>query len=236
MERTKGTTTPLPRVRHLLVVCAHPYDATFAMGAAVSAFADARTSVDVLCLTHGRRPDRGTTRRLARARDLGEAARVLGAHEVTFLEHDAGELAAVPLEHLTDEIVLVADAADALMVVDARGPEAHEDHVRTMHAAFQAAEILDDPLYGWTLVPPPPGEDDPGSDMVVTIEVDRDRQSDAIDCHRDLPADDPIRDRWRAHRGPREHLTVLRPERSREAAGNSGTTQARDHSSERSRA
>ncbi|RPF20511.1 PIG-L deacetylase family protein [Myceligenerans xiligouense] len=199
----------LPDVRHLLVVCAHPYDATFAMGAIVSAFTGARTTVDVLCLTHGRRHDQGSGRRLARAQDLGEAARALGVREFTFLEHEAGALAEAPLEHLTDEIVMAADAADALLVVDARDPGAHPDHVRTLQATAEAAEVLDDPLYGWSLRPPR------SAGPAVTVEVDRDHQRDAIACHRDLPAEDPIRERWRAHLEPREYLAVLRSERAR---------------------
>ncbi|WP_158602939.1 PIG-L deacetylase family protein [Jiangella rhizosphaerae] len=196
-------------MRRLLVVCAHPYDATFALGGVIGAFADAGTSVHILCLTHGRGPDPSPRCRLDRARDLGRAVRRLGAEDVMLLDHSPGTLGTANLDELADEIQEAAAAADALLVVDATGRDAHPDHVRTMRAAYRAATATGTVLYAWTLRPAEPGVGRP----VLVVDADRARQRAAIACHTGLPADDPLRSRWMRHQDPTERLVVLRAER-----------------------
>lgn len=202
-------TKPVPAVRRLLAVCAHPYDATFALGGVIAAFADAGTSVHIVCLTHGRRTDPVPRRRLDRARDLGRAGRCIGAEDVTLLDHAPGTLVTASIHELADEIVDAGRDADALLTIDAIGPDAHPDHVRTMRAAHRAATKLGSTLYAWTLRAPQPGR----GRQVFVVDVDRERQRAAIACHTGLPANDPLRSRWLHHQQRDERLVVLRTER-----------------------
>lgn len=200
---------PVPAARRLLVVCAHPYDATFALGGVVAAFADAGTSVHIVCLTHGRRTDPMPRRRLERARDLGRAARHLGAEDVTLLDHAPGTLAGASVDQLAAEILGSGHDADALLTVDATGPDAHPEHLRTMRAAYRAAAKQGSALYAWTLRGPRSGLARP----VLVVDADRERQRAAIACHAGLPADDPLRSHWLRHQQREERLVVLRTER-----------------------
>lgn len=202
-------TRSVPAVRRLLAVCAHPYDATFALGGVIAAFADAGTTVHIVCLTHGRHTDIEPRRRLDRARDLGRATRHLGAGDVTLLDHPPETLGATSIDELADEIVEAGADADALLTVDATGSGAHPDHVRAMRAANRAAIRLGSTLYAWTLRPPQPGQ----GHQVIVVDADRERQRAAIACHTGLPADDPLRSRWLQHQQPDERLVVLRTER-----------------------
>lgn len=201
---------PVPATRRLLVVCAHPYDATFALGGVIGAFADAGTSVHILCLTHGRRPDPTPRRRIDRARDLGRAVRRLGAEDVVLLDHSPGTLGAATIDELAAEVREAAAGADALLVVDATGREAHPDHVRAMRAAYRAATATGAVLYAWALRPGASGP----AHRVLVIDADRARQRAAIACHTGLPEDDPLRGRCMRNQGPAERLVVLRGERT----------------------
>lgn len=203
--------TPVPAVRRLLAVCAHPYDATFALGGVLAAFAGAGTKVRVVCLTHGRRSDPVPRRRLERARDLGRAGRHLGVEDIVLLDHAPGSLATTRIDQLADEIVSAGHDADALLTVDAVGSDAHPDHVRTMRAAYRAATRLGSTLYARTLRPPTPEH----TQRVLLAATDRERQQAAIACHTGLPADDPLRSRWLHHQQGEEQLIVLRAERVR---------------------
>lgn len=201
---------PVPAVRTLVVVCAHPYDATFALGGVIAAFAGAGTSVHILCLTHGRTPDPRPRRRIDRARDLGRATRHLGAGDVTLLDHAPGTLALTSLDALADEILTIRQSADAMLTVDATGEDAHPDHVRAMRAAYRAAAKQGSTLYAWTLRP---GQAFRGRQVLV-VDVDRERQRAATACHTGLSPDDPLRRRWQLQQDRSERLVVLRSERT----------------------
>jgi LmbE family N-acetylglucosaminyl deacetylase len=184
------TTFPPPEIRRLLVVCSHPFDATFALGGVIGALARSGTSVRVVCLTHGRQPDEGGRRRPARAAELLDAARQLGVEEAVLLDHRAGHLQWNPPGELAAELRSVAGPVDALLTVDARAPGSHPDHVRAMEAARRAATELGCPLYGWIPRSWAPGRQPEG---VIAVDCDRERQRTAISCHGSPPADDPIR-------------------------------------------
>ncbi|TDD71628.1 PIG-L family deacetylase [Jiangella aurantiaca] len=201
---------PVPAVRALLVVCAHPYDATFALGGVIAAFAGAGTSIHIVCLTHGRTPDPRPRRRLDRARDLGRATRQLGADDVTLLGHPPGALALTSLDALADEILAARHNADAILTVDATAGDAHPDHVRAMRAAYRAAAKQGSTLYAWTLRT---GQAARGRQVLV-VDVDRERQRAATACHTGLPADDPLRRSWLRLQDRTERLVVLRTERT----------------------
>lgn len=201
---------PVPAVRTLVAVCAHPYDATFALGGVIAAFADAGTSVHILCLTHGRTPDLRPRRRLDRARDLGRATRHLGADDVTLLDHAPGTLARAGLDELAEEILAASPDADAILTVDATGAEAHPDHVRAMRAAYRAAAKQGSTLYAWTVRP---GQAFRGHQVLV-VDADRERQRAATACHTGLAVDDPLRRHRPSLQDRAERLVVLRAERA----------------------
>ena len=201
---------PVPATRSLVVVCAHPYDATFALGGVIAAFADSGTSVHILCLTRGRHADPRPRHRLDRARDLGRATRHLGADDVTLLDHAPGTLTLVSLDALVEEIMAARHSAEAILTVDATGADAHPEHVRAMRAAYRAATKQGSTLYAWTLRAGQPGR----GHQILVVDVDRERQRAAAACHTGLPADDQLRSRWQRQSDRAERLIVLRTERS----------------------
>ena len=96
--------SPLSSTRRLLVVCAHPFDATLALGGVIAAFADAGTAVQIVCLTHDPGPDPDACRREVAAAELLRAAALLGAREATLLEHRTAQLQWNPPEVLAAEL------------------------------------------------------------------------------------------------------------------------------------
>lgn len=200
-----STSTPhVPSVRRLLVVCAHPYDATFALGGVIAAFAATGSSIRVLCFTHGRRPDPGHRRHFARASELSSAARTLGVDDVVLLDFPAGHLAAINLTILTKHVVAAATGAEAILTVEATGRDAHPDHLRAMHVAFRTAIRQRLPLYARTVA----ARRGAGLNHVPIRDVDRSRQNAAIAHHHDLPAEDALA-RWRMTHRHEESLVLL---------------------------
>lgn len=180
---------PLPLTRRLLVVCAHPFDATLALGGVIGAFADTGTAVQIVCLTHDPVPDLDTCRREVLAAELLRAAALLGAREATLLEHRAAQLQWNPPEVLATELRSVAGPVDAVLTVDARAPGSHPDHVRAMRAARRVAARLGCPLYGWVRRTWDPADPPEG---MVAVACDRARQREAVACH-DAPGPaDPV--------------------------------------------
>ncbi len=53
MNVSERVDASLPKVAELLVVCAHPDEASFGLGGVLGAFVDRGTRVRVLCLIHG---------------------------------------------------------------------------------------------------------------------------------------------------------------------------------------
>ena len=117
----------------LLAVFAHPDDESLACGGLLAMSAERGARLSLLCLTHG---EQGPGRereglRETRARELLEAARVLGIRDVVLLEHEDGMLP------WSDAARLEADILDAIrrfrpnvvVTFDEDGLYWHPDHV-----------------------------------------------------------------------------------------------------------
>ncbi|MEV0890614.1 PIG-L family deacetylase [Promicromonospora sp. NPDC050262] len=197
--------SPLPKTRRLLVVCAHPFDATVTLGGVIAAFADTGTAVQVVCLTHEQCAVAGEGRRPVRAAELLRAAGLLGAREATLLEHRAAQLQWNPPEVLAAELRSVSGPVDGVLTIDASAPGSHPDLVRAMRAARRVAARLRCPLYGW--VPRTWGTDELPHG-VLAVDCDRARQRAAIACHDAPGPDDPCTAPAGADE-PHDYLTVF---------------------------
>jgi LmbE family N-acetylglucosaminyl deacetylase len=214
----------LPEVPSVLVVCAHPDDESFGLGAILSTFADTGARTSVLCFTHGEASTlHGVAGALAtiRAGELTAAGAVLGVSHVELLDHLDGCLSAEPLDHLADHVVRVARIVDAaaLLVFDTGGITGHPDHQHATDAALRAAGRLDCPVLAWA-IPDKVAQllndkfhttfagrrDD---ELDIAVSVDRSRQVDAIHRHRSQSTDNPVLWRRLELLGPVEHLRYL---------------------------
>jgi LmbE family N-acetylglucosaminyl deacetylase len=185
----------LPRFGEVTVVCAHPDDESFGLGALITAFTDLGARLQLVCFTVGESSTLGAVPDLAdrRAAELRCAARELGIDRVTLLHHPDGALATVPLEKLAAEIVAAGPGADAILTFDHGGITGHPDHEHATRAAVQAARHLSLPVWGWAIPEaiaatlrtefgaPFVGRDEVELDL--TVPVDRARQRRAIACH-----------------------------------------------------
>jgi LmbE family N-acetylglucosaminyl deacetylase len=214
----------LPAFASVLVVCAHPDDESFGLGAVLSTFADGGARTSALCFTHG---EASTLHGVAgdlgavRAGELTAAGAVLGVSHVELLDHPDGHLSAQPLDRLADEVVRVARIVDAsaLLVFDTGGVTGHPDHQHATEAARRAAGRLGCPVLAWA-VPAQvarilneefhtafTGRTDDEIDIAVT--VDRARQLEAIRRHRSQSTDNPVLWRRLDLLGSVEHLRYL---------------------------
>lgn len=209
----------------VLVVCAHPDDESFGLGAVIAAMAQDGTEVDLLCFTRGEESTLGASvNQLAAVRsgELAAAAGVLGVATTDLLAYADGGLAEVALAELAGHIDrhLTRLPADALLVFDEGGITGHPDHCRATGAAVAAADRHGLPVLGWAVpdavaralntefgtgfVGRPPEEID--ADVVV----DRARQLEAIACHTSQSTDNPVLWRRLTLQGPREVFRWLR--------------------------
>jgi hypothetical protein len=109
--------------RRVLAVVAHPDDESFGLGAVLSTFSGSGAETSVLCFTHGEASTlHGVLGDLGalRERELREAAAVLEVAAVRLLDHPDGQLESVSLDTLVTELLGMADAvaADLLLVFD----------------------------------------------------------------------------------------------------------------------
>jgi LmbE family N-acetylglucosaminyl deacetylase/predicted TPR repeat methyltransferase len=189
----------------VLVVCAHPDDESFGLGAVLDRFASGGVSVSVLCLTRGE----ASTLSATEDDDLGERRRselraagaALGLGRVELRDYPDGALATVPLGQLAAEVTTMAGAvgADLLLVFDEGGVTGHPDHCRATEAALAGAPGL--PVLAWTL--PRRVADALNAELGTTfvgraegeidtvLPVDRAGQHRAIACHHSQSADNP---------------------------------------------
>lgn len=146
----------LPRWRAALAVVAHPDDESFGLGAVLSTLAERGTAVSVLCLTQGEASTlHGVAGELAalRAREVAQAAEVLGLAGVTLRAYPDGGLTGVSLDVLSAEVQEAARAAniDGIVAFDSSGVTGHPDHTRATQAALAAAQTLRLPVLAWTV-------------------------------------------------------------------------------------
>ncbi len=214
----------LPVFESVLVVCAHPDDESFGLGAILSTFADAGSRLSVLCFTHGGAStlhtapgDLGTIR----AAELAAAGEVLGITRVELLDYSDRALNAQPIDELAGHVLRIAREVDPsiLLVFDHGGITGHPDHQHATSAALHAAAALGLRVLAWVI----PGKladllndefdtafvgrDDTELDIAVT--VDRTRQLDAIRRHRSQSTDNPVLWRRLELLGATEYLRYL---------------------------
>jgi N-acetylglucosamine malate deacetylase 2 len=210
--------------RSVLAVCAHPDDESFGLGAALSTFSSWGVEISLLCFTHGEASTLGPNSwNLAtiRADELSAAGAVLGIGSLRLLAHPDGALADVGLEDLCDEIDAfdTAGVVDCLLVFDEGGITGHPDHQRATQAAMAFGHRRGIPVLAWALpeavtsilnsefgagfVGRAPAEID------LVVEVNRDRQHQAISCHASQSSNNPVLRRRLALQGSTEWLRWL---------------------------
>lgn len=214
----------LPALPNVLVVCAHPDDESFGLGAILSAFAEAGSRLTVLCFTHGEASTlHGVDGDLhsVRAGELIAAGHVLGVSTVELLDYPDGHLSAQPFGDLVNHVTRMAGVVDAagLLVFDHGGVTGHPDHQQATDAAVSASATLQRPVLAWA-VPDKVARclneefhttfaGRPNHEIDITIAVDRLRQLDAIRHHQSQSAGNPVLWRRLDLLGPSEHLRYL---------------------------
>lgn len=225
-----AATAQLPPLASALVVCAHPDDESFGLGAVLHTLAGAGCRLSVLCFTHGEASTlRGDGDDLAavRARELAAASRRVGVTRVELLDYPDGSLAAQPASELAAHAARVAGevGADALIVFDHGGITGHPDHQAATDAALAAADMLGATVLAWAIPEAVAtalndefgtafaGRDPDEVDIVLA--VDRTAQLAAIACHASQSRDNPVVRRRLQLEGSHEWLRTLRgPQRS----------------------
>lgn len=215
----------LPELASVLVVCAHPDDESFGLGAVLDALARRATSLAVLCFTHGEAStlhgvdgDLGTIR----AAELAAASEHLGVGHIELLDYPDGALALQPRGELVDHILRAGRDVDAdgLLVFDDGGITGHPDHLAATDAAVAAADTLDLPVLAWAI----PAHvatalnDEFGTTFVgrdradcdIVLEVDRAAQLRAIECHASQSRTNPVMRRRLDLQQQAEWLRLLR--------------------------
>jgi N-acetylglucosamine malate deacetylase 2 len=197
-KREERAQDRLPVWRDVLAVVAHPDDESFGLGALLATFVAAGSRVSVLCLTHGEASTlHGVEGDLAtvRARELAEAAAVLGIARVGLAAFPDGALSQVELDSLVSEVADFVGAArpDGVIAFDRDGVTDHPDHRRATQAAMAYASREHLPVLGWALPRSVAAQlnEELGSAFSgyappaidLRVKVDRERQRAAIACH-----------------------------------------------------
>jgi LmbE family N-acetylglucosaminyl deacetylase len=205
----------------VLVVCAHPDDESFGLGAVISTLVDAGVEVRELCLTHGEMSTLGavaTDLAVTRAGELQRAAAVLGVRSVELRSYPDGGLSTTSLDELCREVQAAAssNSIDCLVVFDEGGITGHPDHQRATQAAMTVARRIGVPVLAWTIPHAVAvalneefgagfiGRNEAAIDFEIV--VDRRVQYDAIACHASQSIENPVLWRRLALQGSREFL------------------------------
>ncbi len=214
----------LPGARSILVVCAHPDDESFGLGAALATFGDSGSSTSVLCFTRGEASSLGADDvDLGRVRsgELDAAATELGVTYVELFDYRDGHLAEETLDELTASIhrAIEREHVDLLLVFDEGGITGHPDHCRATEAGVAAGRALDLPVLAWALPQRVAdvlnaefsasfvGRSDDELDYFVDVE--RTRQLRAISRHLSQAPDNPVLGRRLEIQGNREAFRWL---------------------------
>ena len=150
--------------RTILGIFAHPDDESLACGGTLARLADAGARVIVVCASHGEAGSvcdpslvpAGDNLGRVRARELVEAAAVLGVAEVTVLDHPDGELRWAHVPELHTEIVRLLERhrPDAVITFAEDGLYWHLDHIGVHERTYTAVLSLGaaaPPLYYVTM-------------------------------------------------------------------------------------
>lgn len=169
---------PAPGYDSVLVLAPHPDDETVACGGLIALLADRGCRVHVVVVSDGAstagRYGPGELRRRRRA-ETEAAVQVLGAAEVTFLDHPDGGLADRQEQVTADLQRLLGSERPQAVVVPWVG-DGHPDH-RAVAEALAAAELGSTDVWcaeTWTPLP---------ATHLVDITAVLDRKREAIACH-----------------------------------------------------
>lgn len=213
--------TKLPEAGRVTVVCAHPDDESFGLGAIIAAYTAAGTRVGVVCYTHGEASTLGSGDLAeVRARELRCAADVLGVAHTGLFDHPDGRLADIPLDRLTAHLDDLRPPPELLLVFDDTGITGHPDHRQATRAAVVWGSDHRVPVLAWTLAHSVAealntefGTGFRGrtpEEVDIVLAVDRNRQLEAIRCHQSQATDNPVLWRRLELQADREHLRWLR--------------------------
>jgi LmbE family N-acetylglucosaminyl deacetylase len=128
-------TPPLPEAsaHSLLAVFAHPDDESLACGGLLARCAESGARASLLCLTHGEHgPGRDAEGlRDTRARELMEAAGVLGIRDLVLLDHEDGMLPWIDAARVEADILeaIRRFRPDVVVTFDQDGLYWHPDHI-----------------------------------------------------------------------------------------------------------
>ena len=216
----------LPSCSSVLVVCAHPDDESFGLGAVLSAFVDQGARTSVMCFTRGEASTLHATEgdlATVRSREFAQAAHVLGVSHFELLDYPDGHLVDQPFTELTTHVVRLAHevGADLLLVFDEGGITGHPDHEQATRVAVAAATTVEVPVLAWVI--------DEGvattlhgefgapflgrrrDQLDFLIPTDRVIQRQAIACHVSQSASNPVLHRRLELSGEVEPLRWLAP-------------------------
>ena len=149
--------------RTILVVLAHPDDESLACGGTIARLADAGAKVVLLCASRGEKGAvsdpalvAGADLATVRARELREAAKILGISEVVIFEHPDGDLrwADVPQFHVDIVLAIQRHRPDGVITFAEDGLYWHLDHIGVHERTFTAVKSFGPwapPLYFVTI-------------------------------------------------------------------------------------
>ncbi|MHB8682673.1 MAG: PIG-L deacetylase family protein [Acidimicrobiales bacterium] len=184
----------LPAIRNALAVVAHPDDESFGLGSLLAAIVEGGGTVDVVCFTAGEVSTLGPPAQLAqrRARELRDAAEVLGVRHVHLAGFPDGELGSVPVTALTDLLRRQARRPDVVVVFEPSGVTGHPDHQAATAAGERFAAERGAAVLQWGVSPAVASglNDEFGTSFtglagadVLEVRVDRAAQTRAVACH-----------------------------------------------------
>jgi LmbE family N-acetylglucosaminyl deacetylase len=197
----------LPPATSVLVVCAHPDDESFGLGAVLTVFASQGARTSVLCFTRGEAStlhvdddDLAAVRSLEFAR----AAAVLGVSRTELLDYPDGHLAEQPLSELIAHTLQFTEevGADLLLTFDEGGITGHPDHVRATQVVQAVSTSRGIRALAWVIADGVAqtlnrefdatfvGRSHEQLDFRVSVE--RTIQSEAIDCHESQSSSNPV--------------------------------------------
>lgn len=227
----------LPTNARVGVVCAHPDDESFGLGAIITWFVDAGARVELLCLTRGEASSLGVAADLAARREveLRAAAQQLGISRITVRDHPDGALASEPLEPLIEDALEILGDVEVVLTFDHGGLTGHPDHQRATDVAVAVGKRRGLEVLGWAMPEGiatqlreelgAPFVGRPERDLAYRLTVDRTRQDAAMACHESQR--NPLPHRRIALQGPVEHLRILHRPTSAVSDGGEGMSRWR---------